>query len=114
MLQITCCWGLFYALYWAFFRKETFFRLNRFYLLATLLLGVLIPQLDFAFFSENNPLTNVNYLKTVTIGVENLAAAIVITPENVGNASQWNWQLILKGIYSIGVVILSIKFFFGF
>jgi len=113
LLEITCCWGIFYLLYWLFFRKETFFRMNRFYLLATLLLGAILPFLNFNFFNENNPILATNYLQTVTVGVENLAAAIIITPENVIAESQWNWQLFAKGIYALGVVFLSIKFLFG-
>ena len=39
--------AVFYGLYWIFFRKETFFRFNRFYLLGTILFSCLVP---FVFF----------------------------------------------------------------
>ena len=110
---LSCTVSIFYALYWVFFRRETFFRLNRFYLLGTLFLGMILPFLNFTFINENSPIAATNYLKTVTIGVENLATTIVVTPESIGSDFQWNWLLILKGIYGVGVAFFSIKFLFG-
>jgi len=42
-LKVTICWGLFYLLYTLFLSKETFFAANRWYLLTTLLLGLIVP-----------------------------------------------------------------------
>jgi hypothetical protein len=43
LLQTQIAWLFFYGLYAATLSRETFFRLNRIYLLATLLLGILLP-----------------------------------------------------------------------
>lgn len=43
LLESSAAMALFYAVYWFFLRKETFFRLNRYYLLGALLLSVLMP-----------------------------------------------------------------------
>lgn len=46
-LEIALCLSLFYTAYWLFLRNETFFGLNRFYLLFTVVLALLIPLLNF-------------------------------------------------------------------
>lgn len=43
LLQVTLCWGVFALLYALLLRKETFFRANRGYLLATAASGLLLP-----------------------------------------------------------------------
>jgi len=43
LLQVSTCWILFYGIYLLFLRKETFFTINRYYLLGALGLGLLIP-----------------------------------------------------------------------
>lgn len=43
LLQVSLCWVLFYSIYYVFLRKVTFFRVNRWYLLSTLLLGLALP-----------------------------------------------------------------------
>jgi len=47
LLKVTACTVLFFGFYLAVLRKLTFFKINRFYLLATLLLSFIIPALQF-------------------------------------------------------------------
>jgi hypothetical protein len=47
LLKVTACTVLFFGFYLLFLRKLTFFKINRFYLLVTLLLSFLIPALQF-------------------------------------------------------------------
>ncbi|MBL7814957.1 MAG: energy transducer TonB [Saprospiraceae bacterium] len=42
-LQVNVCWFLFYGVYYALLSKETFFRLNRLWLIASLLCGLALP-----------------------------------------------------------------------
>ena len=42
-LQVNLCWLLFYGLYYALLSRETFFKLNRIYLIISLLCGLVIP-----------------------------------------------------------------------
>ncbi len=46
-LKMSVCSGLFYLFYVLFLRRLTFFRINRFYLLITLLLSIVIPIFHF-------------------------------------------------------------------
>ena len=45
ILDITLTWSLLYIVFYAFFRKVTFFRINRWYLLSAVTLGILLPLL---------------------------------------------------------------------
>jgi len=47
LLKVTACTVLFFGFYLVVLRKLTFFKINRFYLLATLLLSFIIPALQF-------------------------------------------------------------------
>ncbi len=44
-LEVTIAWTLFYSIYFFFLKKETFFNVNRWYLIHTLWIGALIPLL---------------------------------------------------------------------
>ncbi|MEN0006533.1 MAG: M56 family metallopeptidase, partial [Bacteroidota bacterium] len=50
LLQTSICWLVFYGIYWAFLRKQTFFELNRWFLLLGLLSGMVLPLVDWAAF----------------------------------------------------------------
>ena len=47
LLEVSACTGIFYAFYFLLLRRLTFFMLNRWYLLITLLLSFVIPALTF-------------------------------------------------------------------
>ena len=47
-LEMALCLSLFYTAYWLFLKNETFFGLNRFYLLFTVLLALLVPLLKYS------------------------------------------------------------------
>ncbi len=115
LYQVTICWGLFYLLYAVLLRKETFFATNRWYLLGTLALGLIIPIIEFQI-----PLKAVtpeqfhpaNYLETITVtakAIENNLEEIVITPVN----ESWNIQFTLLTIYWLGVLFFAGRFLFG-
>ena len=42
-LQVNVCWLLFYGVYYALLSKETFFKINRIWLIASLLCGLALP-----------------------------------------------------------------------
>lgn len=102
---------LLYALYHIFFRRETYFRFNRFYLLAILLFSALLPFISFPSMlfggSRVNP------------GMVNLAE-FVKYPEGssagIGNpagASLPVWQTVLALIYLSGAGLILFRFISG-
>lgn len=68
-LEVSVSLGLFYLLYFLLFRKDTFFQRNRFYLLGSALLSLLIPLLDFNAYQAPIALP-VRMLDTVIVGVQ--------------------------------------------
>ncbi len=107
LIQTQLAWLLFYGLYAAFLSRETFFRLNRTYLLTTLLLGIVLPLLTgFLYFSaETTP--------------------PILSPV-VGSAAEWSpvfradtegssfpLAKIIFGIYSLGFAVALARFLTG-
>ncbi len=43
LVKSGCCLGLFYIVFWVFLQKETHFRLNRWYLILSLILSFILP-----------------------------------------------------------------------
>ncbi len=112
--QVAICWGLFYLLYALWLKKETFFNINRWYLLSTLIAGLLIPAMEFQIASTSTEvlLNPANYLETITVtaqAIETNLAEIVITPIN----ENWNIKFILLCIYWSGVLFFASRFLFG-
>jgi BlaR1 peptidase M56/Putative peptidoglycan binding domain len=107
LLQTQITWLLFYGLYAATLSRETFFRLNRVYLLTTLLLGIILP------------------LVPTLIDFSMVKAPPLLTPI-VGSAAEWTpvfkantegvafplWKLI-SGVYSLGFTIALGRFLTG-
>jgi len=44
-LEVTICWSVLYLIYICFLKKETFFGVNRMYLMFSLVVGLIIPLL---------------------------------------------------------------------
>lgn len=69
-LKVTLCWVVFYLIYYLLLRRDTFFRLSRWYLLGAFLSGLIIPMLEWRWQTTQPPLAA--YLQPVTVGVERL------------------------------------------
>ncbi|GAB5398826.1 MAG: hypothetical protein Aureis2KO_04110 [Aureisphaera sp.] len=68
ILQVVACQLLFLAVYDLFLKKETFFNLNRAYLLATPLVSILIPFIEIALIRESVPEVYQIKLPEIVIG----------------------------------------------
>jgi len=67
LIKSSICLGTLYLLYWIFLRKDTFFQLNRFFLLFTGLLSLVIPVLPFERVMQK-PVSSLEvFLSTVSI-----------------------------------------------
>jgi len=89
-----------YTVYWLFLRKDTFFHINRFYLLLTLLLSLIIPLFDIRLFS-NSPISSVIILLD----------PVIITPEKLDKvrSGHLSWFEIAGVIYLTGVAIFTLR-----
>lgn len=90
-----------YAVYWLFLRKDTFFSMNRFYLLASVLLSVLIPLLPIRWTLNGLPSP-----------VMLLLEPVMITPEKSGNAPGpvLQWMETAAVVYLTGSLIFLCRF----
>lgn len=107
LLHLSLCWGILYLVYFLFLKKETFFWYNRRYLLLCLLLGAVLPIIDWAtIFQHQSDSLGYTYLAPLNYQVQSWDLAIK-EPQY-----PW-WQILLAGIYALGVIIHSIKFVKG-
>ncbi|MCX6268874.1 MAG: M56 family metallopeptidase [Bacteroidetes bacterium] len=101
LFESTLCLSVLFAIYWFFLRRETFFQLNRFYLLAMALFSVIFPLLPFRW-TPSDPSSSVAVL----------LEPVMITPAKVEQELQANlhWIEIAAAIYFTGVIIFLLRF----
>ncbi len=101
LLESSLCAVILYAVYGIFLRRETFFRLNRLYLLLVFILPVVLPLLPFQeIFSRP--------VRPVAV----LLDTMVITPSRVGKAMAQHatWSEVAGWIYLSGVIFFLGRF----
>ncbi len=106
LLETTICWAIFYALYWLLYRQETFFQLNRLYLLVTLILGVILPWNVTKWLAERGTSPTVTqWLDPVVIGSNRLETGV----------SHWviSYQEGLLYAYGFGCLVVAFRFLIG-
>ena len=109
ILKVTLCWAAFYLVYHLLLRRETFFRLNRYYLLVTVLLGLGLPAFEFNWQLAETPAA-VYYLQPITVGVEQLETVIVTASAQEEGFDFW---ALLTWVYWAGVAITLASFGYG-
>ncbi|WP_373058402.1 M56 family metallopeptidase [Zunongwangia sp. H14] len=102
ILLFQCC---FLAVYELLLKNETFFSANRWYLLATPLLAILLPLLKFEFLAEAVPATGRIMLPEVVLGGNPEAAATAWNGFHIS----W-WLLIYAGGVLVSIYLFLKKF----
>ena len=101
ILQVSICLVMFYLPYRFLFRSSTFFDMNRFYLLFSLLAAIVLPALSFTVASI-----------PVTEGVASFTLPEVTAATGANGSAEGRyfsvWQLLIA-IYILGIFISSIK-----
>lgn len=105
LIQSGLSLTLLYAIYWVFMRKDTFFMVNRLYLMLSAIFSFLIPLLEIRLPFSGSESSYVYLLE-----------AIVITPDKLANSISSNLSIyqILGIIYLTGVAIFTIRLLFQF
>jgi BlaR1 peptidase M56/Gram-negative bacterial TonB protein C-terminal len=104
-LQVNLCWLMFYGLYYALLSRETFFKLNRIYLIISLLCGLVIPFSMLYFRVEpDNP---------AVIVLQPFIVSASLLQQGVAQAETWSVWGILKVLYGIGGAVLGVRFLIG-
>ena len=101
ILQILVFQVLFLAVYDLFLKKETFFNLNRIYLLVTPILGFILPFVSLDFIQQSIPQEYIYQLPTVIIGSD--------VSETISSGSKL-WMPSLIDIWFFGMFICAMFF----
>ncbi len=105
-LQVFFCWALFYLIYHLALRKETFFMVNRWYLLTTLFLGLIIP---FAGQYIQSAMTLVP-LQTAAVVYEVSQAPLMVQQNFQSTEVETSaWIIALSGLYFLGIFMGLVK-----
>ncbi|AEE51097.1 TonB family protein [Haliscomenobacter hydrossis] len=113
LLKVAICWLVFYVLYRLILEKTTFFRLNRAYLLITLLLGLVVPMVRISLGAPVDPSELTNWLPEVVVRANNLVNQPYTLPEitiQVPASAAWD---IWTWLYWGGVAYCLLRFLVG-
>lgn len=105
LLQVSACLAIFYGFYYFMLNKLTFFTINRYYLLFTLLFSFVIPLLNIPIHQQYSaiPIAQqvVNVYKLQNLPVNTLTPIILKS-----TAYSVNWMQLIKWIYILAVAAL--------
>ncbi|MES2265791.1 MAG: M56 family metallopeptidase [Bacteroidota bacterium] len=98
LLQVSACTGIFYGFYFLLLRRLTFFTINRWYLLATLLLSFVIPAITLPLDTAQpqtiiQPVMYINRIQTI----EEPIRTINPSPQQVSKT--FDWATAIKTVY---------------
>ena len=108
LIQVSVCWILFYAIYAVFLRKETFFSINRYYLLGALAAGLVIPLIGTLLPANDTSITV--YEAMTYVSTTNVTAIVTDTTEK---GFEFSWWALLVYIYQMGMVVVGLRFVYG-
>ncbi len=98
--------GIFYITWLLFFRKQTDFRFNRYYLVFTTLLSVTIPLIHLPELFPagfQNPIAQLSAIQMSEVLIGN-------TGGRVANGAGLSLETVLTDIYLLGILIMTIRF----
>ncbi|MBC8436069.1 MAG: M56 family metallopeptidase [Bacteroidetes bacterium] len=101
MIRSTFCLVGLYLVYWLFLRKDTFFAINRIYLLLAIIFSMTVPLFSFHFSPTGTMVPVMIFLEPV-----------LITPEKIESltSNHLSWMEATGLIYLTGVIIFTLRF----
>lgn len=104
LLKVSACMALFYALYYLFLQKLTFFSLNRIYLLSALIISFVIPALQVEIERQVEVQQETPVPFAEALGTERLLnTQIPVVQDSLSvstsGLSEYSWQEIMYAIY---------------
>jgi hypothetical protein len=107
LLQVSACMGLFYGFYYLLLSRLTFFTINRWYLVATLVLSFAIPLLTITIRPDSAPIVKgaayVNQFQSLQV-----QEPLTVAPQPTIEPAI-NWLDVLKIGYLVAVTALFVK-----
>ena len=111
-LEVTLCWFIFFGLYSAFLRKETFFGVNRAYLLSAILLGLFIPFFRWINISLSNEAVTISESFQFIITAPELISSKITGGPGISKTNLS--YLVITVVYLIGMIFFALRFLYGF
>jgi len=102
LLESTICLSVLYPVYWFFLRRDTFFQVNRFYLLAMVLFSILVPLLPLHWIPSGTSAAFVVLLDPVLITSAKVEHTL---------SAHLQWIEVATVVYLTGALIFLLRFF---
>src|SRR5690554_6582332 len=102
LLQVTICWTVLYLGYHFLLKQETHFSHSRWYLLMSVVLGMVIPLVDWAHYWIHEP----ESLGRLYITPLNTQMAQWDVTVSATETQSFNWYNLLLSIYILGVLVM--------
>lgn len=104
IIEVQICWLLLYGFFWASLRKETYFFANRWYLMTTLILGLIIPFVKLSQSGLESAAEGVVFeLPLIEVGIESITSA----------SFSWLDSHLIWQLYWLGASLTLVKVFLG-
>lgn len=116
MWQVSACMGIFYGFYFLLLRRLTFFTINRWYLLATLMLSFVIPLLTITVHEKTAPAV-IQKVVIVNQALPSSGSQLIAPVKQVNPSIDWIQlmeiaYLIVAAILFVKLVITIARFFY--
>jgi beta-lactamase regulating signal transducer with metallopeptidase domain len=111
LLESSVCITIFYGFYYLIFRRLTFIRLNRIYLLSSLVGGLSLPLISYQIKEIVKIPARVEYEETISMPLAMNSSAPLISNTHIEES--FDWSTVLQGIYIIGIVLMTIKLLYS-
>nr|WKN35536.1 M56 family metallopeptidase [Tunicatimonas sp. TK19036] len=103
LLEFSICWGVFYLFYVTVLHDQTSYQYNRYYLLASSFLSIIIPLLEIPIGFQSTGAIGESYIL--------LDPMLIGETESRGGAFRWEWYYTLWLAYGLGVLTTFIYYF---
>lgn len=103
LLKVTVIWGILLLCFELFYKKMPYYKANRYYLLLTLVLGLVLPVLPVAWPGQTNPVAGVTRIIGLSDPLLPVAAGVV--PQQAGPEA-FNYLALLPWLYYTGAVLM--------
>ncbi len=108
LLKVTICSGILLGYYWLALRNKIFHHYNRFYLLLTIILSMLLPFIEINFWQNTSVQSStIKVIEAVSYG-NTYVNDLVISAAPLKKS--FNWQILYPIIYFLISMLLSIGF----
>jgi hypothetical protein len=108
LLQVNLYLILLYGFYVLFLRNNTFFRLNRIYLLSSGMVALLLPMLQF---EGSRALFITEQVRETTRNISTVIASVPDIRMPVVTDNSWSLSDCLLAFYTVGIVFFAARFF---